>query len=475
MSSIADSETRIAEEAGRLLVEAHETWLFPKFDALKDKISLDLIRTIDPEGKNIFHMSLFFAQRDFDQLIPFRFVHKKREVTLNKAIMETIVSAQSKIPEAAMASGYLLPENAHGVTFDLALLLRLGGWERNQPYHGLLCLCWPKRSKNIPLFDLPIQHYLLPGYGGLKFCPLPHEFERTKKKDAGWISFPANIKRSLQWKDFESAVAVVSTAGEKILNRLVPILNDAAWKAMARRVMHELSRTVAMPQPILEESRKALNSALGTVRRSDLPSQCNLKKKLIGFLKTIDGNLGELQNDQTYVLSKVRWFFYLVAEELRAEAPERNNLLNIIRQSIDSLGFNPDEDCRFDQENTNSWLTCLQLPHLFPQHCFESFLSNAFLHRIPNTPVIFNITKGKNNDLNFSWTNQTESHSANRLSEELAKPANLRTFGLRMAESISNTFFMTSLDIQVHRYDGRCLIDHQISIPEDLLLFPGHK
>ncbi len=469
MKAFEDTDTRTAAEAGRILMEAHADWLSPKLAAFSESVHsvaaafAELVCLPPPEPH------LLIVPRDTGAFLPFR-RNTGGGGTENRedgiaAVLSTLRDAWS---EETAFSGYLLPAEGSGQPFCLALALRIGGWENNQPFHGLLGLVWPGVPSGRFPFPVPDLPGGLPGDETFRSLALPPRFERTTERSRTWIAFPARIRHRPEWNELEAAVAVLSEAGAKILDRLVPILGDAAWKSMARRVMHELSRTVAMPQPMLEEAGKALNSALGAIRRAQLPAESGLEDKLVRHLKTVDNNLKELEGDHAYILSKVRWFFYLVAEELRAEAPETSRLHEVLKQAVESLGCAMDTDSVIENPEHPLWQARLKLPRLFPQHCLEAFISNSFLRREAMQPVRFSI--GEDGlGATLCWTNRADADNADRLASELAKPPVARSFGLRMTDAISTTFFDAPLEIRLEPSPDGALVRHRLPIPSPLL------
>lgn len=468
MNTLLNEESRIVTEAGRILIEAHESWLTPKFTALKETLTQILEEAPIEDMMQGAEVKLFIAPRSTGILLPFP-LSSDSSTTKNDALLKALSELCDFNSETDYFSTYQQPSPESEFPFRLLLALQLGGWSQNQPFFGLLVVCWPGSPRGTFPFSIPVNGvHQLPHTENTTLVPLPPGFERSTHHEFG-LRFPAKIKRTVEWRELEDAVAVISEAGEKILDRLVPILGDAAWKSMAQRVMHELSRTVAMPQPMLEEARKALNSAMGTIRRTKLASGGEVESKLLRHLRSIDGNLLALQRDHDYVLSKVRWFFYLVAEELRSEATEPSSIKDILRQSIESLGCNFDSDCLLENPSNAHWEATLALPRLFPQHCFEALISNSFLRRAPGTLVRFTINREKSGYA-LIWTNRAKQEDIENLSSELKKPATGRSFGLRMSDSISETFFRTPFKIQLTENESSSIVSHSLAISDDMLL-----
>lgn len=472
MSGHSDRNDPTIEEAGRILIEAHADLLAPKVSALTDAVATLADSSLRSSCLPAPALRLLILPENTEHFLQFG-TSADQAPEIQRTDFEPALSAlQTAWAERESFSAYLLPDLESQTPFSFALALRMGGWESNQPFRGLLLLLWLGPPAETFPFETPGPPERIAGASPFRFLPLPPGFERSAKKDE-WIAFPARIKQSREWTEVEAAVSVISEVGAKILDRVVPVLADAAWKSMARRVMHELSRTVAMPQPMLEEARKALNSALSSVRRARLPAEGKLEAKLIRHLKTIDDNLAELESDQSYVLSKVRWFFYLVAEELRADAPELAGLDEILQQSIESLGCNIETDAVLEDSEKPLWRARFKLPRLFPQHSLEAFISNSFLRRDPGEAVRFTVAENGTQGYTLCWTNRAATTDAQLLAAELEKPAPARSFGLRMAESISATFFGSPLEISVKTDSRGPLVLHQLRIPATMLEIPA--
>lgn len=461
-------------EAGRILMETHQDWLIPKVEFLDDKVvelASEYQLAESPVKPELF---LHIIPTESDCWIALPRKNKPQEqgqATNEDAFDLAAQSIRLAWHNNAPFSGFFIPDPEIKNPYAMVLFMRIGGWENNQPLRGLISICWTRSERGLP-FKLPeLQEQLLPATGG-KILPLPPHFERTRQLGETWIGLPAKIKRSAEWAELETAVTIVSQTGQEIVKRLVPVIADAAWRSMAERVMHELSRTVAMPQPMLKESSKALGAALATLRRAKLPIETGLEDKLSAHLKTIQNNLHALEADQNYVESKVRWFFYLVAEELRAEAAESASIQKVIGQVIESLGGRMPGDAQLQAEDHPNWKARLKLPRMFPQHCLEALISNSFLHRLSGAAIRFTWAETEAGDGYLEWTNPTSADNAKQLEEELKKPPTSRSFGLRMTDAISTTFFQQSLDILIEYEKEQPIIRHRLKVASGILEHP---